>query len=70
VRTETHAPGQRRDGTRPARSVRRTRGRVQAARAEARGAAAAPRVGWRVEATQHRAAAWCLQPAVAASRRA
>jgi transposase len=68
VRTETHAHVKRRYGARPASIVRSTRVRVQAASDEARVAAAAQRLGWRVYATNHSAAELSLQQAVAAYR--
>jgi hypothetical protein len=68
VRAKPHAHVKRRSGGRPATTVRRTRVRVQAARDEAGGAAAAPRLGWRVYAIHHSAAEWSLQQAVAAYR--
>jgi transposase len=70
VRAKPPAHVKRRYGGRPATTVRSTRVRVQAARDEAGVAAAAPRLGGRVYATNHSAAALSLQPAVAAYRSA
>src|SRR2546428_6430241 len=70
VTTEGHAPVKRRDGTRPATTVPSERGRVCAASEEATLAQTVRRLGWRVEATQHPAAALSLAQGVAAYRRA
>jgi hypothetical protein len=60
----------RRDGTRPATTVRRTRVRVGAAHAAAPLAQAGQRLGWRVSATHHTAEEMGLTQGVAAYRRA
>ncbi len=70
VTTEGHAPVKRRDGTRPATTVPSERGRVCAASEEATLAQTVRRLGWRVDATQHPAAAVSLAQGVAAYRRA
>src|SRR5712691_4981026 len=64
--TEVHEHVKRRDGTRPATTRRRERVRVSAPPDEAALAQAARRLGWRVYATHHPAAARRVEQAVAA----
>jgi hypothetical protein len=66
VTTEGHAHGKRCYRTRPATTGRSERGRVSAASDEAARAHAVRRLGWRVYATNHPAAALRLGQAVAA----
>src|SRR2546427_1193030 len=68
VTTEVHEHVKRCDRTRPATTVRSERVRVSAASDEAALAHAARRLGWRVYATNHPAAALSLGQAVAAYR--
>jgi hypothetical protein len=70
VMTAVHEHAQRRDGTRPATTVRRERVRGGAARAEAPLAHAVRRLGWRVAATNHTAEEGRRAQGVAASRSA
>jgi len=64
--TTVHEHVKRRDGTRPTTTVRSERVRVSAASDDAALAQAARRLGWRVYATNHPAAARRLGQAVAA----
>jgi transposase len=68
VTTEVHEPVKRRYGTRPATTMRSERVRVSATADEAALAQAARRLGWRVYATHHPAAALRMEQAVAAYR--
>jgi transposase len=68
VTTAVHEHVKRRDGTRPAPIMRRERVRVSATTDEAALAQAARRLGWRVYATHHPAAALRVEQAVAAYR--
>jgi transposase len=68
VTTEVHEHVKRRYGTRPATTMRSERVRVSAATDEAALAQAARRLGWRVYATNHPAAALSVEQAVAAYR--
>jgi transposase len=70
VMTAVHEHAKRRDGTRPATTVRSERVRVGAARAEAPLAHAVRRLGWRVYATNHPAEEVSLAQGVAAYRSA
>ena len=70
VTPAVHKHGKRRDGTRPATTVRSERGRVSAAREDAALAHAVRRLGWRVYATHHPAEEMRLGQGVAASRSA
>jgi len=70
VQTATHAHLKRRDGTRPATTVRSARVRVSATSDEAALAHAARRLGWRVYATHHTAEDLRLEQGVAAYRSA
>jgi len=69
VTPDVHEHGTRRYGTRPATTVRSERVRVCAASEEATLAHTVRRLGWRVEATHHPAAALSLAQGVAAYRR-
>ena len=66
VTTAVHEDVKRRYGTRPATTVRRERGRIDAAREEAPLAQTVRRLGGRVDATHHIAEALSLAQGVAA----
>jgi len=68
VMTEVHEHVKRRDGTRPATTVRSERVRVRVTSDEATLTQAAQRLGWRVYATNHTAEALPLAQGVAAYR--
>lgn len=68
VTTAGHAYVKRRDGTRPATTVRSERVRIYATSAEATLAQTVRRLGWRVSATQYTAEAVSLAQGVAAYR--
>jgi transposase len=68
VTTAVPAYVKRRDGTRPATTVRSERVRISAAREEATLAQTVRRLGWRVYATHHTAEALSLAQGVAAYR--
>jgi transposase len=68
IKTETTERTKRRYGARPETTVVETRVRVGAVAAEAAITKAARRLGWRVYATNHRAAELSLEQAVAAYR--
>jgi transposase len=70
VTTAVHEHVKRRDGTRPATTMRSARVRVSATTDAAALAQAARRLGWRVYATHHPAAALRVEQAVAAYRSA
>jgi hypothetical protein len=68
VTSDVHEDGKRRDGTRPAPTVRSERGRVWAARHEGRLAPTVRRLGGRVSAPKHTAEALSLAQGGAAYR--